>query len=260
MSHSLVSIACHAYGAAALLYLAHLVRPIASLALGGRTLVGLALVLHGVGLGLLLVDQGGAPMGLGQGFSALAFLLLAIFFILELRYRRPVIGAFLTPVAVALLVPGVLLGDSPVSAAVRQPLLPFHVVAALLGVAASAVAAAVATMYLTMERQMKGKHFGLLYSRLPSLEFLDGLSRQLVLWGFVALSVTLVTGSFFAAAVGGWQWDSKTVATMGAWAVFAAILSSRLFSGWHGKRAAQLTMAGFALLLVSFLTSFKVGA
>lgn len=259
MSHTLVSLACHAYAAAAFFYLAFLVRPYAPMAIVGRVLVGGGLLLHGAGLGSSLMAQGGAPVGLGQGFSVLAFLLTAIFFGLELRYRRAVIGAFLTPVAVALLVPGLLIADSPISQVVRQPLLPVHVATALLGVAASAVAAAVAVMYLAMERQMKAKRFGLLYARLPSLEFLDGLSRQLVLGGFIALSVTLVTGSFFAMALGGWQWDPKTIATMGAWVVFAAILSSRLFSGWHGKRAAQLTMAGFALLLVSFLTSFRVG-
>lgn len=260
MAHSLVSLACHAYAVAAFLYLGYLVRPAGFLPVFGRGLVGFGLVLHGSALGQTLLSQGGVMLGMGQGFSALAFLLLAIFFGLELLYRRPVIGAFLTPVAVGFLVPGLLLAQTPLTEAVRQPLLPFHVLIALGGVAASAVAASVAVMYLMMERQMKAKRFGLLFSRLPSLEFLDGLSRQLVLWGFVLVSGTLITGAFFAASRGGWQWEPKTVATIGAWAVFAAVLSSRLFSGWHGKRAAQLTMAGFALLVVSFLSSFSVGA
>ena len=49
----------------------------------------------------------------------------------------------------------------------------------------------VAAMYLLMERQVKTKRFGLLFSRLPSLQFLDDLHRKLVLWGFLALSLTL---------------------------------------------------------------------
>jgi ABC-type uncharacterized transport system permease subunit len=109
-----------------------------------------------------------------------------------------------------------------------------------------------------MERQVKSKHFGLLFSRLPSLEFLDTLNRRLVLWGFIALSVTLVTGVFFASQVPGlfWTWEFKQVATLVAWGVFAALVHASAFAGWRGRRVALLTMAGFGLLLVGFLSSY----
>jgi ABC-type uncharacterized transport system permease subunit len=136
--------------------------------------------------------------------------------------------------------------------------LPVHITIALLGMAASAVAAGVALMYLLMERQVKGKRFGLLFSRLPSLEFLDTLNRRLVVVGFIALSVTLVTGAFFSSAAPGffWTWTSKQIATLVAWAVFAALVGARSFGGWRGRRVALLTMTGFGLLLVSFLSSY----
>ncbi|MBZ4396825.1 cytochrome c biogenesis protein CcsA [Myxococcus sp. MISCRS1] len=258
MSHTLVSLACHAYGIAAVAYLAYLVRQSEGLAMAGRVLVGGGLVLHGVALFELLGAQGGRPVGLAQGFSALAFLLLAIFLALDVRYRRPVIGAFLTPLAVTVLLPGLLLhgGQSPLPPGVRQPLLPLHISLALLGLAAFAVAAGVGVMYLLMERQVRAKRFGLLFARLPSLEFLDTLNRRLVVWGFIALSITLATGAFFVTTTVGWQWDGKSIATVVAWAVFAALVNARIFAGWRGRRVALLTMAGFCLVLVSFLTSY----
>lgn len=184
MSHTLVSLACHAYGIAAVVYLAYLVRQSEALATAGRVLVGGGLALHGVALFELLGVQSGRPVGLAQGFSALAFLLLAIFLFLDVRYRRPVIGAFLTPLALAALLPGLLLqgGQAPLPPGVRQPLLPLHITLALMGLAAFAVAAGVGVMYVLMERQVKAKRFGLLFSRLPSLEFLDTLNRRLVVW------------------------------------------------------------------------------
>jgi ABC-type uncharacterized transport system permease subunit len=259
MNHALVSLACHAYAAAALVYLAYLVRQLEALATAGRVLVGTGLALHGVALFELFGAQGGRPVGLAQGFSTVAFLLLAIFLVLDVRYRRPVIGAFLTPVAVAVLVPGVLLGGGPpLHPDVQRPLLPLHITIALLGMASSAVAAGVAAMYLVMERQVKGKRFGLLFSRLPSLEFLDTLNRRLVVVGFIALSVTLVTGAFFSSAAPGfvWSWRSKQIATLVAWGVFAGLVGARAFAGWRGRRVAVLTMTGFCLLLVSFLSSY----
>jgi ABC-type uncharacterized transport system permease subunit len=196
---------------------------------------------------------------MAQGFSTFAFLLLAIFLVVDVRYRKPVIGAFITPLAVTVLLPGLLLdGGGPLSPDVQRPLLPVHITIALLGVAASAVAAGVAGMYLLMERQVKGKRFGLLFSRLPSLEFLDTLNRRLVVVGFIALSVTLVTGAFFSSAAPGffWTWTSKQIATLVAWAMFAALVGARSFGGWRGRRVALLTMTGFGLLLVSFLSSY----
>jgi ABC-type uncharacterized transport system permease subunit len=260
MSHSLVSLACHAYGLAAVVYLAYLVRQWEPFALTGRVLVGGGLALHGVALFELLGMQGGRPVGLAQGFSTLAFLLLGIFFVLDVRYRKPVIGAFLPPVALTVLVPGLLMngGQSPLPPGVRQPLLPLHIGIAMLGLAAFGVAAGVAVMYLLMEREVKGKRFGLLFSRLPSLEFLDTLNRRLVVWGFIALSVTLVTGAFFVTTAPGlgWKWDAKEIATVVAWGVFAALVNARVFAGWRGRKVAMLTMAGFGLVLVSFLSSY----
>jgi ABC-type uncharacterized transport system permease subunit len=259
MNHALVSLACHAYVVAALVYLAYLVRQLGAFATAGRVLVGTGLALHGVALFGLFGAQGGRPVGVAQGFSTFAFLLLAIFLVVDVRYRKPVIGAFITPLAVAVLLPGLLLdAGQPLSPDMRRPLLPVHITIALLGVAASAVAAGVATMYLLMERQVKGKRFGLLFSRLPSLEFLDTLNRQLGVVGFIALSVTLVTGAFFSSAAPGffWAWQSKQIATLVAWGVFAALVGARSFGGWRGRRVALLTMTGFGLLLVSFLSSY----
>jgi ABC-type uncharacterized transport system permease subunit len=261
MSRALLSLAAHTYVLAAVVYLAHLVRQRRALALAGRVLIGIGLVLQGVGLGSALVEQGGVTAGLAQGLSAVSFLLLAIFFALDLRYRLPVMGAFITPLAVAILVPALLLGlgGAPIPTSVQRPLLPLHISIALLGMAAFAIAAGVALMYLLMERQMKAKHFGLLFSRLPSLKFLDELNRHLVVWGFVALSVTLVTGAvLFYGGSGGlyWRWESRQVATAVAWLLFALLLNARFFAGWQGKRAAVLTMAGFCVLVVSFLSSY----
>ena len=262
MSHLLISIAVHAYALAALGYLACLVRQARALVTGARVLTGFGLGMHGVGLFQLFAAQGGGPVGMAQGFSFLAFLLLALFLFLDLRYRRPVFGAFLMPLSVAALLPAVLMhgADSVLPAEVRQPLLWVHISIALLGLAAFGIAAGVAVMYLVMEREVKSKHFGLLFTRLPSLEFLDTLNRRLVIWGFIALSITLATGGLFSSAEGpAWTWEPKQVATVVGWCFFGGLVSARVFAGWQGKRTAFLTMAGFGIVLVSFLSSYDLG-
>lgn len=263
MERTLLSIAVHEYGLAAVLYLVFLLKSSERLAWASRLLVGSGIVLHGISLGMTVWSQGRMPAGLAHGFSLVALLLLLIFFLLDVRYRMPVAGAFLMPVALAALVPGLLISDATgrLPPSVQQPLLPVHVGIALLGLAAFGVASGLAVMYLLMERQMKHKHFGLLFTRLPPLQLLDDLNRHLVLWGFVALSITLVTGAFFSSDAVGffWRWEPKLVATLVAWLGFGALMVARALAGWQGRRVALLTMAGFCVLLVSFFSAYQLG-
>ena len=57
MVESLLSLACHLYGAAGIVYLAYLARQRAGLAIAGRALIGLGLVAHGLALGRTLVTS-----------------------------------------------------------------------------------------------------------------------------------------------------------------------------------------------------------
>src|SRR5688500_17891001 len=105
MTRTLLSIACHVYGLAAIVYLAHLVRQVKGLAITGRVVLAAGLACHGAALATQVTSQGGMPVGMSQGLSLLSFLLLLLFLAIDLVYRRPVIGAFVTPLALAVLVP-----------------------------------------------------------------------------------------------------------------------------------------------------------
>ncbi len=262
MNRLLLSTAIHLYAASATVYCFYLLRQVNWLPRLGSAFALVGLGFQGVSLALALKQQEGVPVGIGQGASLLTLALVTIFLFLDFRYRASITGVFLMPLATTvgvfsrvLLEEGDRLGET-----VRQPLLPLHVTVAALSLAAFAVAAAVALMYLVMERQLKGKRFGVFFMRVPSLQFLDELNRKLVAWGFIALSITLVTGAFFVRVGEGmvWSWQPKDVFTLVAWLTFAALLQARFFSGWQGRRAAFVTMAGFALLLVSFVTSYNL--
>jgi ABC-type uncharacterized transport system permease subunit len=258
-------LAFHAYGLGAIAYLALLAGRREWLVWAARALTLVGWVLQAIGLGLLLATQEWRPHGFAEGLSILAFLLVALFLAIELRTRAPVLGAFLAPAAVAVWLPSlwVLPASQPPGSRGGSwtLLLIAHIGVALTGLAVFAVATGVAVAFLLLERQVKEKHFGVLFERLPSLEFLDGLNRRLVTWGFVALSLTLVTGLGVAARsadVAAFQRVELTTAV--AWLVFAGLLQARLLAGWRGRRVAWLTMAGFGLLVLSFVGTYGPGA
>jgi cytochrome c-type biogenesis protein CcsB len=78
------------------------------------------------------------------------------------------------------------------------------------------------------------------------------------LWGF-----TLIAGAIWAEAAWGkyWNWDPKETWTFVIWVVYAAYLHARATRGWDGRRAAYLSMLGYACLLANFLlvNFFAVG-
>ena len=114
----------------------------------------------------------------------MAWLAAGAYLVLQRLYRIPTVGAFVVPLVLVVLIPA-LFFTSPnlpesLPETLRRPVLTLHIVSALLGVAIFAIACVVAVMYLLQEREVKGKHFGALFSRLPSLDSLDQLNQRLV--------------------------------------------------------------------------------
>ncbi|MFN7135149.1 MAG: inner membrane protein YpjD [Myxococcales bacterium] len=259
MTRGLLSAACHIYAVSTALYLFYLVRARAGVALAGLVTLLVGFALHAAVIVLNFKEYGYTPAhGLAEGLSFCAWLLVLGFVIVERRYRVPIVGVFVTPVALTLVLPALLFDPSAgamLPAALQHSGLRVHITIAFAGIASFGLATGVAAMYLLLERQMKGKRFGMLFSRLPSLDRLDTINNVLVRWGFVALSITLISGAFFAKQIWGryWTWDPKQVLTLTAWMVYAALIQARFFVGWRGRRVALLTMVGFAILFGSFV-------
>jgi cytochrome c-type biogenesis protein CcsB len=269
MSHSLLSAACHAYAVAGVAYLIYLFKQQGrSWQVGALALLA-GFLTHAAVIVARYRDMTGTPVSsLADGLSFMAWLMVGVYLVLDRVYRLPAIGAFVTPLALtitvsALLVParhGPLDGQPVLSG---LPGLAAHVTGAFAGLASFALAAGVAVMYLVQERQMKGKHFGWIFNRLPSLEVLDEINRRLVVIGFALLSFTIATGAYFAKERWGeyLSWDPKEVFSLVAWGVFATLIAARLQVGWRGRKVALLTMVGTGILLASFvgLFAFPVG-
>ncbi len=261
MSHALLSWASHLYLFAAILYLVYFARSHRKIASAALAALAVGFALHGAVIVQRFVARGYPPASLGEGLSLFGWLLVAGFLVLQWRYRLPIIGAFVAPLVAAVVLPAVLLPNpasgpgNPVPEALRIAGMPVHIAIAFAGIAAFGLATGVAAAYLLLERQVKHKHFGVLFSRLPSLEVLDGIGNRLMRWGFIALSVTLISGAFFAKRAWGdyWRWDPKLILSLVGWLVYAALVHARMFAGWRGRRAALLTMVGFAILFGSFV-------
>jgi ABC-type uncharacterized transport system permease subunit len=263
----LVHIALVAYAAAAAAYLGWLVKPRDRLVSGGRWLLLAGLVLHlasfaaavsvSHGEGLARAGFGSDAWKGGQLFSILAAATVAGYLALDLRYRLPVAGAFVAPVTVAVMVPAHLVHGGTRAIApelTHSTALALHVFSAAAGTAALALAFALSLLYLASEKQLKSKHLGRLFARLPSLELIDRVGWHLSVWGFVFLSVAIATGSLVSREASGpaFPLAPKQGFAVLAWALLAGLIQARLVAGWRGRRLAFLVVAGFLLLIATY--------
>jgi HemX protein len=248
------------YAGAAAAYIVHFARPRhARAATVGFWLLATAFAIHAVAIGVGCSEFGGAEFfSLRGGLVLMVWLASGAYLLLQRFYHLPSLGAFITPFTLAVLLPA-LFGDPQhpemVPETLRHPTLTVHIVTAVLGVALFGIAFGSAVMYLLQEREVKGKRFGALFSRLPSLDALDRMVQRLVRAGFVVYTVALVAGTITATAVwkSAWSWDPQQIVSLVVWLLYGAMVQLR-HSGWHGRRYAVLTLVGFVLVLGSMVS------
>lgn len=260
MSIEILRFAAALYAVAAGAYVLFFARPRhrAFATFGFWTLVA-AFVVHAGAIGVGCAEFGGTEFfSLRGGLVLLVWLLTGAYLFLQRKYHLPTVGAFITPFALVVLVPALFgtpghPGVAPET--VRHPTVTVHIISAVGGVALFAIAFGVAIMYLLQEREVKGKHFGALFSRLPSLDTLDQLTQRLVRAGFVVYTVALIAGTITANAVwkSAWSWDPQQVVSLVVWLLYGTLVQLR-HSGWHGRRYAVLTLVGFVIVLSSMVT------
>jgi ABC-type transport system involved in cytochrome c biogenesis permease subunit len=102
---------------------------------------------------------------------------------------------------------------------------------------------------------IKKHRFGLIYKQLPSLEVMANFTYRAASLGFVFLSVAMVLGLALMVKVYGaeWKWDPKLTITLVAWLIYGASMAGRKFLGWSPRRIAFASLAGFAVILFSFV-------
>ncbi len=193
----------------------------------------------------------------GEYLMVLSWVVLGLYLLVALRWRMTQTGLILPPLAalmafVALLVPSrkVVLPDVQ-----QKGWFGFHVGISVLGMAALCLAFAMALIYILQDRALKAKRTRRLMDRLPSLEACDHIGYLSVLWGFPLLTIGIATGQVVLWAKYGtfWMGGPKQIFPILAWVVLAVLLYARLVRGFRGRKSAYLTIASFALGLLTVL-------
>ena len=217
-------------------------------------------ILLSVQIIFLLRTSGYLPaQNLSDTYIITTWSICAIYLLLFALFKLRIIGFYVSLLIVPLLFLSLATPEASVplrSLGNLSVLFTFHILTVFWGVAAMALACGTGILYLLQERAIKRhKARGFFFRRLPSLELLDVTGYGCLLIGFSLLTAGLISGFVFSYQVSGhfWNWTPKEIWSVFAWIVYAILIHERLVVGWQGRKAAMISIVGFALLLLTFL-------
>lgn len=251
------------YLAALLGYLVVFVQPDSRLARPVTAVTGLMVVIHGAYLVLSGFAYGHVPLAnTWESMTFVAFAVALVYLVLEWQTRERATGAFLLAgvLFLQILSTAFISHSRDVPDILRSSMFGIHVTTALLGYVALAVSAIYGVMYLIQYRQLKQKHVGLLFQRLPNLETLSRLNVRALGLGWLGLTVAILAGTAWAITLGrsgelevNLLLDPKFLMTLGLWVVYGICLAGLYVLRWPKNTLATLTVVAFALMLASSL-------
>ncbi len=221
---------------------------------------------HTAALSQRWTEAGHFPVvGLRDGAAFLAWAIVLAFLAVYLRTRMEALGLIAYPTAFALLlVANLTPTSSGADPMLKSVYLPVHATLAFLGYGALFVAFAAGVFYLMQERELKSRAPRRLYYLLPSLDRCDTLGARSVEVGFTFLTLAIVSGFLWNHSVYGHYWTGtpKEWSALLAWVIYVGLIVARHRTGWGGRRASLLGIAGFGVVVFTFvwMTMIDVGA
>jgi ABC-type transport system involved in cytochrome c biogenesis permease subunit len=253
------------YTAAALVYFAHFARRDARLGRIATVLLASGVLAHAYVIGMQTVEAGYAPLvGTTAAISAFVWLLGIAYLYIELTTEERAMGVFVTILMAGLAILPALINSDVESRPplLRSPLFTLHVLSMLFAYASFALAFVLGITYVLLFKEIKAKHLGFFYARLPSLHVLDLMNARTVTVGWIFLTCGVIIGGVWAFQVHASPdpraqamsvADPKILVALVSWALYTFALFARRAIGWSGRRAAWLSTIAFIVVLLNFV-------
>jgi ABC-type transport system involved in cytochrome c biogenesis permease subunit len=231
------------------------------------TLLVAAALSHTFVIGMQTMEIGHVPVASAtSAISTFVWLLALSYLYVEMTTDERAMGVFILPLLVALqAIPALRPGVADRAAVLQGPLFGVHVSSLLFAYASFALACVIGITYVLLFKEIKAKHLGFFYARLPSLQVLDGMNQRAIVIGWIFLTIGLIVGVIWAAqARGGYGAgdprvqaisleDPKIYVALLCWFVYSFELFAARRIGWGGRRAAYISAVGFVIVLFNFV-------
>jgi ABC-type uncharacterized transport system permease subunit len=214
-------------------------------------LVAIAFCAHGADIGWRGTQHVHPAQSVREALGFLGWIVTGGYLLASIRYRLALGGIVVMPVALVMLLVARLTpaGVEPGELGVLGRI---HISLATIGVGVFALASALSAIYLFENRALKKKRFDTAAFKDGGgapIEALDRLAHRLVWIGFPIFTLAMVLGAVWVSRRGESLDRPEYPLAAVTWLAYATLLVARQIYGWRGRRAARLTLAGFACAL-----------
>jgi ABC-type transport system involved in cytochrome c biogenesis permease subunit len=227
-----------------------------TLARWAHVAVVLGFALHTLSLGSRWQAAGHFPaVGLRDIATVLGWVVVLGFLLAHASARLEAHGLAAFPVAFGLTFVASLTPPSGrVDPQLQSLYLPVHATFAFFGGGTLFVAFVMGALYLIQEHELRSRAPSFFYYFAPSLERCDTLGGASAGVGLTLLTLAIISGMIWSHAARGtyFSGNAKEWSAGLAWLLYATLVVVRHRSGWGGRRAALLAIAGFAAVLFVF--------
>ena len=200
----------------------------------------------------------GINFGFFNAVSFAAWVMVLLFLLSSLRKPLENLGIALLPFAGITLILVLMFPTMHILPEDANWNLRTHVLTSLLAYSVLAMASVQAILLAVQDTQLRKHHPGGFIRALPPLQTMESLLFEMILIGFVLLSIALLTGFLFLEDMFAQHVVHKTILSMTAWVAFAVLLWGRYRYGWRGRKAIYWVLAGFAILALAYFGSKAV--
>ncbi len=254
------------YAAAGIAYAIHFARRDVMVGRTATTLLLLGVLAHTFVIGMQTMEVRHVPIANpSRAVSTFVWLLTLSYLYLELTTDERAMGVFVLPIIVGLqLVPVLYPGVENRNPVLDSPWFWIHVMSLLFAYATFGLAGVLGLTYVLQFKEIKKKHLGYFYTRLPSLQILDRMNSRATMTGWLFLTLGLVVGVIWTLQARPLAPDDSNLQAMSledpkilfavlTWGVYSFAVFARRAMGWSGRRAALLSAAGFIIVLLNFV-------
>jgi len=254
------------YTAAGVAYAIHFAKRQPAIGRAATTLLLFAVLVHTFVIGMQTMEVRHVPFAnFSRAVSTFVWLLTLSYLYLELATDERAMGVFILPIVIGLqLIPVLYPGVENNYPVLDSPWFWVHVSSLLFAYASFALAGVLGLTYVLQFKEIKKKHLGYFYKRLPSLQTLDAMNSRAVAVGWACLTVGVLVGMLWTSQARAVSPNDPNLQAMAmndpkifiavlTWVVYSFAMFARRTLGWTGRRAAWLSALGFVIVLLNFL-------
>ena len=183
----------------------------------------------------------------------ITFLIVNYLFFLFM-FSKPIkhLGLVLLPLTAIVILISMIYHDSS-NLGLIDPDLRIHIIVSITSYGFLGLGAIQAILLRYQEKRLKDVSGSLFITILPSIEKMEKVMFDLIIFGFILLTLSLLSGAPFVTMNKHPGLLEKILFSIIAWMTYSYLIYSRFSKGVRGKKATNLTLSGMSFLLIAYL-------